>query len=520
MIPGLGGPIIPGPVSAPIMRPLFMVATSPAPAVTAAAQDTVASAPLVQVTNTVAEPKPDAWKKRWQSQIIYFPLTDRFKDGDPSNNYEVNRSNPVGFHGGDLRGMIDSLDYLKDLGVSTIWVPPVAENTNFANIGGWQGYGYHGYWIKDHYAVEEHQGTLDTVKELVTKAHARDMKVVLDIVLNHVGPDHPWRNDPAKEGWFHKHGAIKDWENVYERENGDVGGLPDLAQENEDVYQYLLKNTLWWIQETGVDGIRLDAVKHIPVAYWQRFAADIKAKMGPEFMLLGEVLHGDPNIQAPYQRAGIDALFDLPLYYTMREVFGQDMSAERLGQRLDEDAKYDDPGKLVTLLDNHDLPRFMSSLSGAPAKDRLKLALAFLMTVRGIPSVYYGTEVGLEGGNDPDNRRMMEFGKDPELTAHFKKLTGIRNANPALQFGTQLEMWRDPQVYAFARRFEGQEIVAVFNNAHEAQTRDMPLRGSSPLRNGAELVDALTGETFRVEGGRVNVSTPAKSARILVPKRM
>lgn len=519
MIPGLGGPNIPGPVSAPVMRPLFMVATSPAPAATSAPQDTVQSTPAAPAAKAVADPELDGWKKRWLSQIIYFPLTDRFKDGDPSNNFEVNRGNPVGFHGGDLRGMIDSLDYLKGLGVSTIWVPPVQDNTGFANIGGWEGYGYHGYWIKDHYAVEEHQGSLDTVKELVGKAHDRGMKVVLDIVLNHVGPDHPWKSDPAKDGWFHKHGAIKDWENVYERENGDVGGLSDLAQENPEVYDYLLKNTLWWIEQTGVDGIRLDAVKHIPQQFWERFAADVKAAKGPEFMLLGEVLHGDPNVQAPYQKAGIDALFDLPLYYTMREVFGQDMSAERLGQRLDEDAKYPDSSKLVTLLDNHDLPRFMSSISGAPAKERLKLALGFLMTVRGIPSVYYGTEVGMEGGNDPDNRRMMEWNKDPDLLGHFKKLTSVRNGNPALQYGTQLEMWRDPKVYAFARRFEGQEIVAVFNNAHDAQTRDMALRGGSPLRNGTVLEDALTGETFRVQDGRVHVSTPAKTARILVPRK-
>src|SRR5690606_2852273 len=149
--------------------------------------------------------------------------------------------------------------------------------------------------------------------------------------------------------------------------------------------------------------------------------------------------------------------------------------AERLGQRLDEDSKYPDATTLVPLLHNHDFPRFMNS-PGPEGRQRPKLALAFLLTVRGFPSEYYGTDVAMDGGHGPHNRQMMKWGSDPEMVEHFKTLTSLRKGHEELQFGAQYEMWRDPQVYAFARRYEGREVVAVFNNGSEPQTRDMPLR--------------------------------------------
>ncbi|HXE71754.1 MAG TPA: alpha-amylase family glycosyl hydrolase [Candidatus Nitrosotenuis sp.] len=475
--------------------------------------------PVTSAPAPAPPPRPaDTWKQAWQNQVLYQIVTDRFSDGDTANDYLVDRSRPAGWWGGDLRGVIDKLDYIKDLGATALWISPVYENTQQLRLGEYEGTGYHGYWIHDHQKVERHQGDLDTLKELVRQAHQRGLKVVLDVVLNHVGPDHPWVRDPRYRDWFHPEMPVRDWNDPYQVENGWVLGLPDLAQENPRVYDFLLQNTLWWIRETGVDGIRLDALKHVPKEFWSRFAADLKRQVPPDFLILGEVLHGDPQFDAPYQRAGVDALFDFPLYYTLTEVFARDGSAEALGWRLDQDGVYPDASKLFTFIDNHDVPRFLHE-AGPGGRQKLKLALAFLMTCRGIPTLYYGTEVGLQGGPDPDNRRLMEFGSDPELTEWVRRLTTLRQSQPALQFGRQLEMWRDHDVYAFARQYQNQEVVAAFNNSYSDQTRRIPLRAETVIPPGATLRDVLSGQRFPVRDGHLELNLPAKSARILVVER-
>jgi alpha-amylase len=462
---------------------------------------------VVQASTDVsreAVAQPPAWHKE---QVIYFPLTDRFADGDPTNNFAVDRSHPAGFWGGDLKGLTEKLDYIKSLGATSIWLSPLADNTEQFRIGDYHGYGHHGYWIKDHYGVEEHQGQLEDAKNLVAKAHEKGLKVILDVVLNHVGPDHPFMDDPSKRGWFHNEGAIDDWNDPRQVERGDLGGLPDLAQDNPETYQYLLDNTLWWIKETGVDGIRLDAVKHIKKEFWSKFVPDVKEKSGKDdLFVMGEVFHGDPNVVADYQRNGVETVFDLPLYYTMQETFGQGQSFQRIGERLDQDAVYPNPDGLVTVLDNHDLPRFLSTARDTFAGEgekRLKQAMAFQMSVRGIPSVYYGTEAGFSGGHDPHNREMMDFDAAPDLKQHMQKLTYIRNTSDALRHGTQKEMWRDDDVYAFSRATDKQEAIAVFYNGTQDGSRRIPLHPDSNLNNGQVLVDSLSGREFTIKDGAI-----------------
>ncbi len=465
-------------------------------------------------------PKADtSWHKE---QVIYFPITDRFHDGDPNNNYLVDRAHPAGFWGGDLKGLTEKLDYIQSLGATSVWLSPLADNTDEFRIGDYHGYGHHGYWIRDHYEVEPHQGNLDDAKRLVQEAHKRGMKVILDVVLNHVGPDHPFVNDPEKQGWFHNEGAINDWDNQHELEKGDLGGLPDLKQSNPETYQYLMDNTLWWIKETGVDGIRLDAVKHIEKDFWAKFVPEIKEKSGKDdLFVMGEVFHGDPNYVADYQRMGIDYVFDLPLYYTMNETFAQGHSMKRIGERLAQDALYPEPDKLVTVLDNHDLPRFLhearDTFPGEGDK-RLKQAMAFLTTVRGVPSLYYGTEAGFKGGHDPHNREMMDFEARPDLNQALSKLTGIRSNSEALQHGVQREMWTDDSVYAFSRATENEEVIAVFHNGTDGSNRRMPLRAESNFENGTILVDALSGREFEVREGQLDLHLEPLTPLILKAK--
>ena len=453
--------------------------------------------------------------------VMYFPLTDRFSDGDPSNNQGVDRNNPTAFHGGDLRGLINKLDYIKELGCNALWLAPIQHNTFEAQWGDYHGMGYHGYWINDNEKIDPHEGDLAIAKELVKKAHEKGIAVVLDTVLNQVGYDHPFAKDPNKKDWFHHNGPVKDWDNQWQAENCDLAGLPDWNQQNPEAFEYLLNNTAHWVKELGADGVRLDAVKHVSKDFWAKFVPALKERVeNPDLFVVGEVLNGDPNYLSAYQKAGVDHLFDMPMYFTIKDVFGNGGSCRLLGQRLAEDSKYPDASKMVTLLDNHDFPRFMNTAQGSMEErvERLKLATAFLMATRGTPSIYYGDETALEGGPDPDNRRDMDFDRRPDVRQAFTQLIDIRNSQEVLRDGKQLEMWQDDQVYAFARRNDKQEVVAVFNNSGGGSTRDIPLREGSHLHNGQELVDQISGQSFKVENGKIHLDMPGRTAFILAAK--
>ncbi len=338
--------------------------------------------------------------------LVYFVMVDRFWNGDRSNDGAVDRADPAAFHGGDLAGVIEKLDYLQGLGVRTVWLSPVFKmrTTKFHGFGA-----FHGYWVEDLGKVEPRFGTLETLRQLSDALHARKMRLVLDFVVNHVGPDAPLARE--KPEWFHRNGAIKDWEDARQLTDFDVHGLPDLAQEREDVYAFLLGKARYWIDAVRPDGFRLDAVKHVPLAFWRRFNRDVKAYAGADFWMLGEVLDGRPSVLARTMREGeFDALFDFPVAFALKDVFCKGAHMGRLASVLSEDRVYDDPSKLVTLLDNHDLPRIASecasNLQGA------EYALQALMTLRGTPSLTYGTEVGLAGEKEPENRAQMQFESD------------------------------------------------------------------------------------------------------------
>src|SRR5574342_229443 len=204
----------------------------------------------------------------WQDESFYSIMIDRFNNGDITNDVDVNAKDPLAYHGGDFQGIIDRLDYIKDMGFTAIWLTPVFDNVDK---------GYHGYWINDFYKTEEHFGSVDKFKELVKEAHKRDIKIILDFVVNHVAPDHEWVNDPAKKNWFHEKQDIIDWNDQNQMENNWLYGLPDLAQENPETRKYLLDAAKWWIEETDIDGYRLDTVRHVPVDFWSEFSKEVKS---------------------------------------------------------------------------------------------------------------------------------------------------------------------------------------------------------------------------------------------------
>jgi len=329
---------------------------------------------------------------------IYFAMIDRFANGDASNDGVIDRADPEAFHGGDIQGVMGKLDELQQLGVKTVWLSPVfaSRQEKFFGHGA-----YHGYWVEDIQRVEPRFGDLAALQTLSEELHRRGMKLLLDLVLNHVAFDSPLLH--SHPDWFHHQGSIEDWSSPAQLEQRDIGGLPDLAQENEQVYRYLRDASIQWIDRVHPDGFRLDAVKHVPLAFWKRFNADIHAHAGPSFVLLGEALEGDPAKLAALERdGGFDSLFDFPLAYALDDVFCKAVDPQRLGALISLDRLYPDANRMVGMVDNHDLPR-VASLCGGDAS-RVGQALAALAFLRAVPAIQYGTEAGLVGEREPANR--------------------------------------------------------------------------------------------------------------------
>lgn len=446
----------------------------------------------------------------WSSENIYLILIDRFQNGDPDNDSGGNPASHIPFsaaagnhealksyQGGDLQGVIDKLGYLQQLGVTTIWLSPVFDNSDSDFVGWWP---YHGYHPIDFFSVDEHFGDLALLKRLVDLAHRRGMKVLLDMIFNHVAPDHPWITDPQLRDqagyrhWFHPHSgidgstSIQDWQDQQQLEQRELNGLPDLAQENPHVYDFLLDVAKFWIVESGCDGFRLDAVKHIPISFWEKICRDLHAFAGPDFLLLGEVFAGETPYVAGYQSAGFNALFDIPLYYTINRVFAQGGSMPLLTRQSALNCSAYQGLLLSPVLDNHDVARF-SYWAGRDPGAKMAVALTYLLTQHGLPMLYYGNEVALEGaaatneqsgaGQDYLNRLPMPWervtGADRDLVQHTRRLLQLRRRLPALRSSGMTEIYQDYGIYAYLKHAGDQAVLVVLSNSARPERRSIPL---------------------------------------------
>ncbi len=445
----------------------------------------------------------------WQDEVIYFIIPDRFKNGDKTNDFDYDPDSLRGYHGGDLQGIIDELDYIESLGATAIWMTPVVEN---------QTGGYHGYWATDFYKMDKRLGSLEKLKELVDRAQARGMKVILDVVVNHTGYTHPWLTDPAKASWFHPEAGISDWNNQLQIENGWLAGLPDLDQDNPEVAQYLIDYARWWIEQTGVDGFRLDTVRHVPKEFWRRFSKEMK-QTKPGFFLLGEVWNKDISYIAEDQATGIDAMVDFANYYAMKDVFGK---GRPVGQLLSlweaKRQRLSDASLSGLFIDNHDVPRFVTD-NPPEGPVKLRLAAAYIMTTPGIPIIYYGTEVGMKGGNDPSNRQSMKFGDNPELLAYFQTLGKLRQEHVSLRRGDMIPLPVNDKVLAYARAAGEDRLIVTLNNGRKEESVEIDLP-ETVAGNGARLENLLSpGEVLRVKDGQVKVTLDPKEPAIWLVKR-
>src|ERR1044072_3765891 len=356
------------------------------------------------------------------NDVMYLIMIDRFADGDPSNNGGIyDRKNKFYYHGGDLQGVIDRLPYLKELGVTAIWLTPWYDNYDRLNQIELKedkpSTGFHGYNPQDFYAIEGHFCGLTTLLLLVEAAHRSGIKIIQDQVMNHTGPYHPWVEDPPTPTWFngtkanHLKNVFQTWvlhdpHPVEELKRETMEGwfldfLPDLNQHDKEVSRYLIQNTLWWIGVTGLDGIRMDTWQYLPNDFWRDWNAALKREF-PNFTVVGEVKDGDVVHTSYFQKTGAPSLLDFPLFYSIRHAFAEGGPIKEIPQTLARDYLYTNPDILVTLLGGHDDGRFMSEKGATIAG--LKLANAFVLTTRGVPQLYYGDEIAMTGPDEPTAR--------------------------------------------------------------------------------------------------------------------
>jgi neopullulanase len=496
--------------------------------------------------------------------VIYLIMPDRFANGDPTNDDPekskglLDLDRPRHYHGGDLRGILDRLPYLQQLGITAIWLNPIYDNTDRLNekeaYDGVPSTAYHGYHAEDFYAVEERFGDLDTLRELVDAAHARGIKVIQDQVANHTGPYHEWLQDPPTPTWFngtettHLDNAWQTWTladpySTPQKRRATLDGwfidvLPDLNQHDEEVARYIIQNTLWWMGVSGMDGIRQDTLPYVPRAFWRDWMAAIKREY-PDMTVVGELFDGDPALVSFFQGgatrfdgidAGIDALFDFPLFFPLRRAFGEGRALREVPMMLARDHLYVDPSKLVTFIGLHDVARFMHEPGATTAG--LKLAFTAILTLRGIPLIYYGDEIAMRGGNDPDNRRRFPGGwtadarnafeasgrtaEEQDVFAHVRTLLHARREFASLRRGRLMQLLATEQQWVYARQHDGETVVVAINNdtAPSSGAVDVAVTG---LADGTVLTDRLgLVRDVTVKEGRLELTLPGRTAALLV----
>ncbi|MEG4272155.1 MULTISPECIES: alpha-amylase family glycosyl hydrolase [unclassified Microcoleus] len=467
----------------------------------------------------------------FRQETIYFIVVDRFYDGDPANNEGPNPElyDPEGkdwgrYWGGDLQGVIDKLDYLKDMGVSAVWLTPLFEQVEALFV---EQAAIHGYWTKDfkrlnprfiatgdNPSINQTQETKDTVfDKLVYELHQRNMKLVLDIVCNHSNPDFSGKkgelyDDGVKiadfnddeDDWYHHYGEVTNWEDEWQVQNCELSGLATF-NENNIAYRNYIKSAIKQWLDRGVDALRVDTVKHMPIWFWQEFNADILTHR-PDVFIFGEWIYSDPRNDRSVEFANESGMtiLDFGLCVAIREVLGRGAGAgfKLVQDVLNLDHRYYGATELITFIDNHDMPRFQSL---NPDPEMLHLAICLIMTTRGIPCIYYGTEQYLhddtDGGNDPYNRPMMEkWDNDAPIYRDVRLLSGLRRLNPAISMGSQWQKYLTPDVYCYVRRYRDSVVFVAMNRGNSVTLKEV----DTELPDG-EHTEVLSRRKFEVKDG-------------------
>jgi glycosidase len=493
------------------------------------------------------------------ADVLYLIMTDRFADGNPTNNQPgFDRAAPRGWHGGDLAGIEKHLDYLKQLGVTAVWTTPVASNGAMPES-------YHGYAATDLYSVDKHFGTLEDYRHLSDALHARGMKLVIDLVPNHIGIQHPWVLDPPAPDWLHgtlqhhrltqsdfyqlvdPHASRQAWSAITEGWFTDA--MPDLNQENQLVSRYLIQNALWWVESANLDGIRLDTFPYVDRAFWRDFHATLHS-VYPHLTTVGEISNRDPEVTSYFAGGaahkgidtGLDTPFDFPVYFALRDVLAHGKPMTELAEVLRQDGLYPHPERLVPFIGNHDTARFLTEAKGSLPK--LKLALGLLFTLRGMPQIYSGDEIGMTGGEDPDNRHDFPGGfagdahnafsgagrtaAEDSVFAWTSGMLALRASNPVLETGLEQNLFADEDAFAFVRMLkEGgcsashpsspakARLLIVVNKAERGKSLDLPVEETALAEcTKFDAVAPATGSAPVVRDGKLHIEQPAQSMAV------
>ena len=489
------------------------------------------------------------------ADVLYLIMPDRFAAGNPANAQPGNnRAAAKGWHGGDLAGIEQHLDYLRELGVTALWTTPVVSNGAMPEA-------YHGYAATDLYAVDAHFGSTGDYRHLSDALHARGMKLVIDLVPNHIGVQHPWVLDPPAPEWFHgsleshrltqfnfynlvdPHAPRQAWSAI--TDGWFTNEMPDLNQENPLVSRYLIQNALWWVETANIDGIRLDTFPYVGRAFWRDFHATLHS-VYPRLTTVGEIYNGDPEVTSFFAGGtahrgidtGLDTPFDFPVFFVMRDVLAHGKPMTELAKVLRQDALYPHPERLVPFIGNHDTTRFMTEARGSTAK--LKLALGLLVTLRGMPQLYSGDEIGMQGGTDPDNRHDFPGGftgdahnaftkagrtaAEEEVFAWTSGLLKLRATYPELQSGIEQNLFANEDVFAFARSQDeagcapdhsSGRLLIVVNKAERSIVVDLPME-ETVLAGCAmfQATEPATGNSPVIIGGKLHIEEPAASMTV------
>jgi len=482
------------------------------------------------------------------SDVIYLMMPDRFANGDPNNDTvsgmleAANRTIDRARHGGDFKGVMDRLGYLDDLGVTAIWFTPVFENDMPFSYGA-----YHGYAATDMYKVDRRFGSNEEYKALVNAAHSRGLKVIMDMIHNHVGDHHWWIKDLPSNDWlndFETYGitnyraeTISDpYVSKYDFDKMTKGWfvkeMPDLNQKNPWLARYLIQNTIWWIEYSGIDGIRMDTYPYPDKEYMAEWVKTVLDEF-PTFNIVGEAWVPHIAMEAYWQRgfngkdgyeSHLPSVTDFQVHHTMRkalnEDFGWSSGLSAMYHLMAQDFLYSDPMLNVIFLDNHDTERYLSLVGEDRAK--LKMALSYLLTIRGIPQVYYGTEILMSGFKDPGDanvRKDFPGGWSGDSRDAFTAKGRTADENDMFNFTRTLMQWRrtatpihngkfmhfipDDNTYVYFRYNDEGSVMVAVNASKEAKTLSLKrfaerLDGFSSWKNPINGQKGMLGESLSI----------------------
>ncbi len=468
------------------------------------------------------------------SDFMYLIMPDRFSNGDPSNDKIQGMNDPTFSrdsmyyrHGGDLQGIINHLDYLQELGVTSLWLNPVIENDMPKTS-------YHGYAFTDHYKVDARFGGDTAYKRLINEMHKRGLKMVQDAVYNHVGTEHWFVKDQPFKDWLHQwpsytNTTYKDQvlfdpyaskaDHKKMTDGWFVPSMPDLNQKNPYVANFLIQHALWTVEEYGIDGWRIDTYAYNDLDFMNRCNKALLNEY-PKLTIFGETwVHGvinqsffvSNNYKIKYQsnQPGVTDFQTLwGIQETMTKDFGWNEGVNKLYTTIAQDFVYKDPMQNVVFLDNHDLSRFYSTIGEDMMK--YKMSIGWLLTTRGTPQWYYGAEIGMKGFANPDGWVRMDFpggwagdsankfiaqGRTPRedsIFSYTKKLANFRKNSSALKTGKLMQFVPEDAVYTYFRYDKDQTVMIVMNSAKEERTID-PQRFSERLNGAKKVKDVMDG---------------------------